>query len=219
MYSEIRSQLDQAGVTLVAVSKTKPLDQIQEMYDKGQRVFGENKAQELVDKYEALPKDIHWHFIGHLQRNKVKFIAPFISLLHGVDSLRLLKEVNKQAKKHDRKIACLLQFHIAEEDTKFGLDWSEAQAILESEAYKAMENIEIQGVMGMATYTDDLAQVRKEFQKLKEIYEQLKAAYFLNQSSFKEISMGMSGDYELAIAQGSTMVRIGTLLFGQRNYP
>lgn len=218
MYSEIRSQLDQAGVTLVAVSKTKPLDQIQEMYDKGQRIFGENKAQELVDKYEALPKDINWHFIGHLQRNKVKYIAPFISLLHGVDSLRLLKEVNKQAKKHDRKIACLLQFHIAEEDTKFGLDWSEAQAILESEAYNAMENIEIQGVMGMATYTDDPVQVRKEFQKLKEIYERLRSSYFPNQSSFKEISMGMSGDYELAITEGSTMVRIGTLLFGQRNY-
>lgn len=219
MYSKIRTQLDQAEVTLVAVSKTKPLEQIQEMYDKGQRIFGENKAQELVDKHEALPKDIQWHFIGHLQRNKVKYIAPFVTLLHGVDSLRLLKEVNKQAKKHDRTIACLLQFHIAEEDTKFGLDWSEAQEILTSEVFKAMENIEIQGVMGMATYTDDLTQVRKEFQRLKEIHKQLKESYFPHQGSFKEISMGMSGDYELAIEEGSTMVRIGTLLFGERKYP
>ncbi|GAB5550694.1 MAG: YggS family pyridoxal phosphate-dependent enzyme [Saprospiraceae bacterium] len=218
MYSKIRKQLDQAEVTLVAVSKTKPLEQIQEMYEKGQRIFGENKAQELVDKYEALPKDIKWHFIGHLQRNKVKYIAPFVSLLHGVDSLRLLKEVNKQAQKNDRTIACLLQFHIAEENTKFGLDWSEAQEMLDSEMFKAMEHIEIQGVMGMATYTDDLTQVRKEFQRLKEIHRQLKQTYFSNQASFKEISMGMSGDYELAIEEGSTMVRIGTLLFGERNY-
>lgn len=218
MYTQIRQQLDQAEVTLVAVSKTKPHDQILDMYQKGQRVFGENKAQELVDKYEALPKDIDWHFIGHLQRNKVKYIAPFIALLHGVDSLRLLKEVNKQAKRHDRKIACLLQFHIAEESTKFGLDWSEAQAILESEAYQAMEHVEIHGVMGMATYTDDATQVRKEFQHLKSLFDRLKAQYFQGQAYFKEISMGMSGDYKMAIEEGSTMVRIGTLLFGERNY-
>lgn len=216
MYSQIRQQLDQEDVTLVAVSKTKPNHQILKMYEQGQRIFGENKVQELVDKYETLPKDIEWHFIGHLQRNKVKYIAPFISLLHGVDSLRLLKEVNKRAQQNDRKIACLLQFHIAEEDTKFGLDWEEAKAILESEIFKTMEHIEIQGVMGMATYTDDETQVRKEFQRLKTFFNQLREQYFPAQPSFKEVSMGMSGDYEMAIAEGSTIVRIGTLLFGQR---
>lgn len=216
MYSQIRQQLEQVGVTLVAVSKTKPNDQILKMYEQGQRIFGENKVQELVDKQESLPKDIEWHFIGHLQRNKVKYIAPFISLLHGIDSLRLLKEVNKRAQQNDRKIACLLQFHIAEEDTKFGLDWEEAQAILDSDSFKAMEHVEIHGVMGMATYTDNEAQVRKEFQRLKIFFNQLKEQYFSTQTCFKEISMGMSGDYEMAIEEGSTMVRIGTLLFGQR---
>jgi hypothetical protein len=218
MYKQIRQQLDQKSVTLVAVSKTKPNDQILNMYQEGQRIFGENKAQELVDKYEALPKDIEWHFIGHLQRNKVKYIAPFITLLHAVDSLRLLKEVNKQAKNNNRTISCLLQFHIAEEDTKFGLDFEEVEALLSSKDFQAMEHVEIRGVMGMATYTDDQAQVRKEFQKLRHLFMQLKEKYFSDQKSFKEISMGMSGDYELAIEEGSTMVRIGTLLFGERNY-
>ncbi|MEM6376871.1 MAG: YggS family pyridoxal phosphate-dependent enzyme [Bacteroidota bacterium] len=218
MYLEIRQQLDQADVTLVAVSKTKPNDQILEMYHKGQRIFGENKAQELVDKYEALPNDIDWHFVGHLQRNKVKYIAPFVSLLHGVDSLRLLKEVNKQAQKHERIIHCLLQFHIATETTKFGLDLQEAQGILDSEEFKAMENISISGVMGMATFTDDEHQVSNEFKRLKSIFNHLKAQYFSDDEGFKEISMGMSGDYQIAIEEGSTMVRIGTLLFGQRNY-
>jgi pyridoxal phosphate enzyme (YggS family) len=218
MYEEIIKQLATTNTKLVAVSKTKPAEEILKLYHKGHRVFGENKAQELSEKYEALPKDIEWHFIGHLQRNKVKYLAPFIAMLHGVDSLRLLKEVNKQAKKHDRVIACLLQFHIAEEETKYGLDLAEAKAILESEAYQNMENVQICGVMGMATFTDDEQQIKREFDQLRGIFETLKAEFFADNPDFKEISMGMSGDYLIAQQAGSTMVRIGTLLFGERNY-
>jgi len=203
-------------VKLVAVSKTKPISAIQEIYKKGHRIFGENKVQELVDKYPLLPDDIEWHFIGHLQRNKVKFLAPFVYLIHGVDSERLLKEINKQAEKIGKKVNCLLQFHIAEEDTKFGLDLDEAKAIFESEEFIKMKNVAICGVMGMGTFIDDESITRKEFQNLKNIFDTLKKKYFFDNPEFKEISMGMSGDYKIAIEEGSTMVRIGSAIFGSR---
>jgi len=216
MLKEILKNIAPTSTALVAVSKTKPAEAIQKLYDQGQRVFGENKVQELTWKYEALPKDIKWHAIGHLQTNKVKYIAPFIALIHSVESLKLMKEIDKQAKKNDRVIELLLQFHIAEEDTKFGLDCSEAQEILKSDFYKNAQNIKVVGVMGMATFTDDKNQVRNEFRALKKNFDELKKAFFENENSFKEISMGMSGDYEIAAEEGSTMVRIGSLLFGRR---
>ncbi|MBO0341218.1 MAG: YggS family pyridoxal phosphate-dependent enzyme [Bacteroidota bacterium] len=209
----IKSELPE-GVTLVAVSKTKPNKDIMEAYEAGQRVFGENKVQEMVQKWEDLPKDIEWHMIGHVQRNKVKYMAEFVSLIHGVDSPRLLKEINKQAKKYDRVIPCLLQIHIAEEDTKFGLDQAELDELIESDAFKAMEHIKIVGLMGMATFTDDEEQVRKEFAQLKSMFDDLKTK--LNDITI--LSMGMSGDYKIAIGQGSNMVRIGSSIFGARNY-
>jgi len=205
-------------VKLVAVSKTKPIEDILEAYKAGQRHFGENKAQEMETKHQQLPADIVWHFIGHLQTNKVKYIAAFVSLIEAVDSLKLLKEINKQAAKNNRVIPCLLQFHIAEEDTKFGLDRDEAAALLESEAFKKMKNIQIVGVMGMATFTDDMNQVHREFKHLKTIFEWLKSEYFSDENSFREISMGMSGDYPVAIDEGATIVRVGSLIFGERNY-
>lgn len=211
--NKINSELPQ-GVTLVAVSKTKPNADILEAYEAGHRNFGENKVQEMVAKWEELPKDIEWHMIGHVQRNKVKYMAEFVSLIHGVDSLKLLKEIDKQAKKHDRVIPCLLQMHIAEEDTKFGLDDSELEALLQSDEFKAMENVKIVGLMGMATFTSDENQVRKEFAHLKSIFDQLKQKL----PEISILSMGMSGDYALAIAEGSTMVRIGSSIFGARNY-
>jgi PLP dependent protein len=213
---EVREKLKPKNVTLVAVSKTKPNEAILEMYNEGQRVFGENRVQEVTAKYEALPKDIEWHLIGHLQTNKVKYIAPFIRMIHSIDSLKLLQEVNKQAKRNDRTIDCLLQMYIANEDTKFGLDNAEVKELLESEAYKKLENIRIVGVMGMATFTDDEQQVRQEFKTLKYIFENLKLGYFQNDDAFSEISMGMSGDFEIAIEEGSTIVRVGSLLFGSR---
>jgi pyridoxal phosphate enzyme (YggS family) len=203
-------------VKLVAVSKTKPVELIREAYETGHRIFGENKAQELADKRTKLPEDIEWHFIGHLQRNKVKYIAPFVSLIHAVDSLKLLKEINKQAAAHNRVIDCLLQFHIATESTKFGLNEEEAFELLASEEYAAMKNISITGVMGMATFTDDMELVRAEFSMLKNTFEKLKATYFSDKASFKEISMGMSNDYQVAIEEGSTIIRIGTKIFGKR---
>ena len=206
------------GVKLVAVSKTKPVEAVREAYNAGQRIFGENKVQDLIAKQPLLPTDIEWHFVGHVQTNKVKFIAPFISLFHAVDSLKLFREINKQALKNNRIIDCLLQFHIAEEETKFGLSMPEALDILNSEAYKSCKNIRLIGVMGMATYTPDQDQVRKEFGILKQMFDKLKADYFNDFPAFKEISMGMSGDYQLAIAAGSTMIRIGTSIFGKRNY-
>jgi hypothetical protein len=205
-------------VTLVAVSKTKPIADILEAYNGGYRIFGENKPQELTQKFNELPKDIQWHMIGHLQTNKVKYIAPFVSLIHAVDSLKLLKEINKQALKNNRVISCLLQFHIAEEETKFGLNLQEAYEILSSDDFKNMNNISIAGVMGMATYTDDEKQIRKEFNNLKSIYTQLKTICFNDLDSFKEISMGMSGDYQIAIEEGSTMIRVGSTIFGERHY-
>jgi len=216
MLKKILTELAPSNTTLIAVSKTKPNEAIQKMYDQGQRIFGENKVQELVRKYEVLPKDIDWHLIGHLQSNKVKYIAPFVQMIHSVDSLKLLKEINKQAEKNNRIIDILLQFHIAAEDTKFGLDLNEAKEILTSSIFLNMKNIKIVGVMGMATFTHDLIQVRKEFSTLNNIFHQLKNNYFLNDDEFKEISMGMSGDYSIAIEEGSTMVRIGSLLFGTR---
>ncbi len=206
------------GVQLIAVSKTKPNEDIMEAYNAGTRVFGENKPQELMRKYEELPKDIEWHFIGHLQTNKVKYIAPFVTLIHGVESIKLLKEINKQAVKNNRVIDCLLQFHIAEEDTKFGLSLIEAEEILDSESFKALQNIRIVGVMGMATYTNNPQQIENEFESLRNIFNILKTDFFADTDSFKELSMGMSGDYQLAIKHGSTMVRIGSTIFGARNY-
>lgn len=201
-------------VTLVAVSKTKPVSALQEAYDAGQRIFGENKIQEMAEKWEVLPKDISWHMIGHVQRNKVKYMAEFVDLIHGVDSLKLLKEINKQAKKHSRTINCLLQIKIAEEDSKFGMNLSDASDLLASAEFTQLENIKIVGVMGMATFTDNTEQVQKEFKNLKVTFDDLQAKY----SSLEIISMGMSGDYELAIKEGSTMVRIGSSIFGARNY-
>ena len=206
-----------SDVKLVAVSKTKPNEDIMEAYHAGQLVFGENKVQDLVAKAEVLPKDIEWHFIGHLQTNKVKFIAPFVTLVHAVDSLKLLKEIDKQAKKNDRNIQALLQFHIAQEDTKFGLDMEEAIALLSHPDFALLENVKIIGVMGMATYTEDQDQIKTEFGRLKNYFTMLKSSYFNEDDSFKEISMGMSGDYKLAIAQGSTMLRVGSSIFGLRS--
>ncbi|WP_422348209.1 YggS family pyridoxal phosphate-dependent enzyme [Flagellimonas sp.] len=211
--SQIQSGL-QEHITLVAVSKTKPVETILEAYEAGQRVFGENKIQEMAQKWEQLPKDIEWHMIGHVQRNKVKYMVEFVSLIHGVDSLRLLIEINKQAKKHNRVIPCLLQTHIAEESTKFGLDEQELHEIISSETFTQLEHIQIKGLMGMATFTDDQNQIRKEFAHLKSIYDKVQGQ--LPQISI--LSMGMSGDYSIAIEEGSTMVRIGSSIFGARNY-
>lgn len=205
-------------VTLVAVSKTKPIEAIKEAYDAGQRIFGENKVQEMCEKYDILPRDIQWHMIGHLQRNKVKYIAPFVSLIHGVDSLKLLQEINKQASNNNRTIECLLQLKIAEEETKFGLSKEEAINLLNSEAFRELHHIKVSGVMGMATFTDDVNQVRNEFKRLKTIFEDLNQLPSMGNKRLKIISMGMSGDYTVAIEEGSTMVRIGSSIFGARNY-
>lgn len=213
--NRIRSAIPE-GVELVAVSKTKPNELLQEAYDAGQRVFGENRVPELVEKFKTLPRDIEWHMIGHLQRNKVKMIAPFVSLIHAVDSLRLLAEIDKEAKKNNRIIRVMLQFHIAQEQTKYGLDLDEARDLLDSESYNSMQNVEIAGVMGMATFTENEDQVQSEFKTLKSIFDSLQSDFFSEQESFKEISMGMSGDYMIAIEEGSTMVRIGSSIFGSR---
>jgi len=202
------------NVTLVAVSKTKPTVDLQEAYDAGQRVFGENKIQEMVEKFDVLPKDIRWHMIGHLQSNKVKYMAHFVDLIHGVDKLKTLKEINKQAKKHDRVIDCLLQVKIAKEDTKFGFSFEETEATLSSEELKELDNIKIVGFMGMATFTEDKKQLEEEFSSLKNLFDKLKKQH----SSIETLSMGMSGDYQLAIDNGSTMIRVGSSIFGQRNY-
>ncbi len=204
------------GIKLVAVSKTKPVKIIEEAYNAGQRCFGENKVQELVEKQPLLSKEIEWHFIGHLQRNKVKFIAPFVMLIHAVDSLKLLNEINKHALYNNRIINCLLQFHIAKEETKFGLDNDEAIHLLESDQYHSFKHINIIGVMGMATFTDNTEQVRNEFRLLKTYFYEMKEKYFSEEETFREISMGMSDDYKIAIEEGSTMVRIGTKIFGER---
>lgn len=204
-------------VTLVAVSKTKPNEDILEAYAAGQRIFGENKAQEMTSKYEALPKDIEWHMIGHLQRNKVKYIAPYVSLIHSVDSLRLLKEINKEAQKYNRTIPCLLQVYIAKEESKFGLDETEVVELLDNHLPE-LPNIKIVGLMGMATNTDNEATIKNEFISLNVFFNRLKQTHFSNDQGFQVLSMGMSGDYSLAISCGSNMVRIGSAIFGSRNY-
>lgn len=207
-----------ADVTLVAVSKTKSVDEIMEAYNAGQRVFGENKIQEMESKWQEMPKDIEWHMIGHVQRNKVKYMAPFVSLIHAVDSLKLLKEINKEAKKNDRTINCLLQIKIAEEDSKFGMDKADATTLLASEALEKFQNVKIIGLMGMATFTEDKKQVSEEFQKLKKIYDQYKTQFQDSGIDLKILSMGMSGDYKIALENGSNMVRVGSAIFGERNY-
>jgi len=204
-------------VSLVAVSKTKPIQDLKKAYEAGQRIFGENKVQELREKQPQLPNDIEWHMIGHMQTNKVKYIAPFVSLIHGVESLKLLKEINKQALKNERVIKILLQFHIATESTKFGLQLNEAKEILDSDEFKKLKNVEVSGVMGMASFVENESQVRLEFATLKSIFEELKSNYFSSTDSFKIVSMGMSGDYLIAIEEGSTMIRVGSSIFGTRN--
>jgi pyridoxal phosphate enzyme (YggS family) len=211
---KIKSTLPE-NVTLVAVSKTKPIPDLMEAYDAGQRIFGENKIQEMAEKWEAMPKDIEWHMIGHVQTNKVKFMAQFVSLIHGVDSLKLLEEINKQAKKSNRIIDCLLQIYIAEEESKFGLDEEELNEIMASTRFQEMKNIRIVGLMGMATFTDNQEQIKKEFTHLKSIFDKLQPLNTEN-CQLNTISMGMSGDYQLAIECGSTMVRIGSSIFGGR---
>jgi pyridoxal phosphate enzyme (YggS family) len=212
---QIKSTLPE-HVTLVAVSKTKPVSDLMEAYEAGQRIFGENKIQEMAEKWEQMPKDIQWHMIGHVQTNKVKFMAPFVSLIHGVDSLKLLQEISKQALKNNRIIDCLLQIHIAEEETKFGLDEEELASLLSSSEFHEMKNIRIVGLMGMATFTDNKDQIKKEFLHLKTIFDKTKKLKTEN-CQLEIISMGMSGDYQLAIECGSTMVRIGSSIFGGRN--
>lgn len=211
--SEIETQLP-SHVTLVAVSKTKPIEDLMEAYASGQRIFGENKIQEMADKHQQMPKDIQWHMIGNVQRNKVKYMASFVDLIHGVDSEKLLKEINKQAEKHQRTINCLLQIKIAQEDTKFGMTTEAAHALLESDSFKNLKNIAIVGLMGMASFTEDTTQVKEEFTTLKNTFEDLKKI----DPELQIISMGMSGDYSLAIDCGSTMIRVGSSIFGARNY-
>lgn len=206
------------NVKLVCVSKLHSEEEIMEAYNTGERIFGENKVQELCSKYENLPADIQWHFIGHLQTNKVKFIVPFVTLIHGVDSVKLLREIDKAAAKTGRKVNCLLQVHIAREETKFGISAAELNAALETGMIESCKNVEICGLMGMATFTTDMNQVRAEFRELKNLYDKLKTGYFAHHEAFTEISMGMSDDYQVAIDEGSTIVRIGTAIFGSRNY-
>jgi pyridoxal phosphate enzyme (YggS family) len=214
---QIRANLP-VGVQLIAVSKTKPVELLMEAYHHGQRAFGENKVQEMTRKQEELPKDIEWHFIGHLQTNKIKYIAPFVHLIHGVDSFKLLRAIDAEARKINRVIPCLLQFYIAEEETKFGFSLDEAIDMLNSEEITSLKNISISGVMGMATFTDDLNQIRSEFAHLKTIFDALKSRFFADVPEFREISMGMSADYLIAVGEGSTMIRIGSTIFGERNY-
>jgi pyridoxal phosphate enzyme (YggS family) len=205
-------------VLLIAVSKTKPIEDIMEAYNGGQRVFGENKAQEMRDKHEKLPKDIQWHFIGHLQENKVKYIVPYVTMIHSIDSLHLLGEVNKKAIQCDRVVDCLFEIDIAHEESKFGLSKEEVFSLLNSQEYKQMKNIRICGVMGIGSITDDKEKTKEEFKNLKEIFSKIKENFFQDKDFFKHISMGMSGDYDIAIKQGSTMIRVGSKIFGERDY-
>jgi pyridoxal phosphate enzyme (YggS family) len=214
--SAIKKEIGTSNVKLIAVSKTKPVESILEAYEAGHRLFGENMVQELVEKHEKLPKDIEWHLIGHLQTNKVKYIAPFINLIHSVDSLKLIQEINKQALKHDRIIDCLLQLEIADEETKFGMDMAEAIEFLRSKEFQELKNVRICGVMGIATLTDNPKMTTEEFYELKTFFNGLKDTFFKKDPAFKEISMGMSGDYKLAIEEGSTLIRLGSTIFGGR---
>ena len=217
---KINDYLEGTPCKLIGVTKTKPVEDILEAYDAGLKKIGENKVQELVEKYEVLPEscrgDIEWHMIGHLQTNKVKYIAPFISFIHSVDSMKLLKEINKQAAKHDRIVLCLLQIHIADEETKFGLSFSEAEALLQDEDFSYLKNIIVAGLMGMSTFTNDTDKIRREFKSLKDFFDKLKALFFFDSKDFTEISMGMSGDYKIAMEEGSTMIRVGGAIFGER---
>jgi len=213
---QYKSEVESDGVKLIAVSKTQPIESILEVYNAGQRIFGENHVQEMVDKEAQLPKDIEWHLIGHLQTNKVKYIAPFVKLIHGVDSLKLLQEIDKQAKKNKRVIDCLLQVYIADEDTKFGLGFDEVIKLLRAEEYSALKNIRIVGMMGIATNTKNEKQITVEFHELKVFFDGIKVSFFRKDDAFKEISTGMSADYKIAIEEGSTMVRIGSSIFGKR---
>lgn len=205
------------GVELVAVSKYHPVERLMEAYAAGQRIFGESHAQEVMAKERVMPKNIEWHFIGHLQTNKVKYIAPFIRLIHSVDSLRLLKEIDRQAERHGRTICCLLQIHIAEEESKFGLDKEELAALLESEEYKGLKNVRIDGLMCMATNTDNEDKIREEFRSVKKLFDEVKHKFFLSAPHFKELSMGMSDDYPIAMEEGSTLIRVGSKIFGNRS--
>lgn len=216
-YNKVLSDIPD-NVTLVAISKTRTIEEIKNLYELGHRVMGESKAQELTPKYEKLPKDIKWHMVGHLQRNKVKYIAPFVEMIHSVDSLRLLNTINKEGEKNNRVINCLLQLHIAKEETKFGMSEEEITELLKSSDYKEMSNVSIKGLMGMATFTEDEEQVRKEFRELKQTFDKLKNSFFKSNESFTEISMGMTNDYKIGIEEGSTLVRIGTAIFGERDY-
>ncbi len=216
-YNEIRASLPET-VKLIAVSKTKPAEDITTLYQLGQRAFGENKAQELKAKHEILPHDIEWHFIGHLQKNKIKYIAPFVSMIHSIDSFDLLKEVDKYAVKNNRTIPCLLQFHIATEETKFGFSIDECREMLQDPEFCNLNNVEIRGVMGMATFTDNKEQVRTEFRNLHNIFKELKDNFYQDSPQFKEISMGMTHDYDIAVEEGSTLIRIGSAIFGERIY-
>lgn len=212
----IHEELDRLGVKFVAVSKTKPVEDILEAYHAGQRAFGENIVQELVAKYESLPKDIEWHLIGHLQSNKVKYVAPFVALIHSVDSLKLLQEINKHALKHNRVMDCLLQIHIADEETKFGLDHVELIELLRSEIVAGLRNVRIRGLMGIATNTPNQKEIKEEFRELKSLFDGIKVSFFKDANYFDTLSMGMSADYKIAIEQGSNMVRLGSTIFGSR---
>lgn len=214
--SAIKKEIGNSGVKLIVVSKTKPIESVTEAYEAGQRLFGENMVQELVEKYEKLPKDIEWHLIGHLQTNKVKYIAPFISMIHSVDSLKLLQEINKQALKNNRVIDCLLQLEIADEETKFGMDMAEAIELLRSDDFQELKNVRICGVMGIATLTDNPKMTAEEFYELSTFFKGLKDTFFRKDPTFRETSMGMSSDYKLAIEKGSTMIRLGSTIFGSR---
>lgn len=213
---QYKSEVESDGVKLIAVSKTQPIESILEAYNAGQRIFGENHVQEMVEKEAQLPKDIEWHLIGHLQTNKVKYIAPFVKLIHGVDSLKLLQEIDKQAKKNKRIIDCLLQVYIADEDTKFGLGFDEVIELLRDEAFAELKNIRVVGLMGIATNTKNEKQITVEFNELKVFFDGIKVSFFRKEDAFKEISTGMSADYKIAIEEGSTMVRIGSSIFGKR---
>lgn len=215
-YHQILADLTPYGARLVAVSKTKPAADIQTLYDLGQRIFGENKVQEMTGKYEILPRDIQWHLIGHLQSNKVKYIAPYVSMIYSVDSQSLLREIDRQAAKHHRTIPCLLQVHISGEETKFGLSEEEVYALLNDSGYTALRHIEIAGLMGMASHTDDIARIESEFAFLKGLFDTLRSKYFASQPSFCELSMGMSSDYLIALRHGATLVRVGSDIFGSR---
>ena len=214
--TSLKKETDPINVSLIAVSKTKPAEDIQQAYDAGQRLFGENMVQEMVDKQQHLPQDIQWHLIGHLQTNKVKYIAPFVSMIQSVDSIKLLQEINKQAEKNKRVIDCLLQIYIADEETKYGLGFDEAIELLRSEEYTSLKNIRICGLMGIATNTDSEKQIKDEYYELKTFFDGIKVSFFRKEDSFKVLSMGMSGDYKLAIEQGSNMIRVGSTIFGGR---